>query len=233
MFTGIVEEVGYVLSMTTIGDSALVRLHGPRVAADTHHGDSVAVNGVCLTVVDPPQANTPAEFTADVMAETLRRSNLGELTATSPVDLERARPVTGRLGGHLVQGHVDGTGTLHPMDAGPLGEDGEPRWQNLWITMPTELSPYVAEKGSITVDGVSLTVTAVDDDGFGVSIIPSTLRATVLGGKSSGDRVNIETDVLAKYLERLLTANPGSVETVLPAAASPATGQPAAPEDAQ
>ena len=193
MFTGIVEELGHVVSLAHGPDSAVVRIRGPLVTADAAPGASIAVNGICLTVVELDADS----FCVDVMAETLRRTCLGELTPGSPVNLERALAVGDRLGGHIVQGHVDGTGTIL---ARQLGD----RWEVVTISLPGELARYVVEKGSITVDGVSLTIAGLDDVSFQVSLIPTTLALTTLGTKQVGDLVNLEVDVLAKYVERLL-----------------------------
>lgn len=196
MFTGIVEELGEVVGMDDLGDSARLTVHGPVVTTDARHGDSIAVNGVCLTVVD---VLDDGRFTADVMAETLNRSGLGVLAVGSPVNLERAAAVNSRLGGHIVQGHVDGTGTV-------LARTPSPHWEVVRIALPSALSRYVVEKGSVTVDGVSLTVSAVGDDWFEVSLIPTTLALTTLGRCDIGTPVNLEVDVIAKYVERLLGA---------------------------
>ncbi|WP_438489008.1 riboflavin synthase [Streptomyces sp. S186] len=193
MFTGIVEELGEVVAVEDLGDAARFRLRGPVVTEDAKHGDSIAVNGVCLTVVD----TEGGEFTADVMAETLHRSSLGALTTGSRVNLERPMALGGRLGGHLVQGHVDGTGTLVERTPGE-------HWELVKVALPAQLARYVVEKGSITVDGVSLTVVDAADDHFTISLIPTTLALTTLGIKQPGDPVNLEVDVLAKYVERLL-----------------------------
>lgn len=203
MFTGIIEEVGEVVGLVSAGDSAVLRVRATRIGADLTHGASVAVNGVCLTVVGQRPAEgtvgqrPAAELDFDVMAETLKRSVIGSLGTGQRVNLERAARLDSRLDGHIVQGHVDGTGTLLSRVPG----DG---WQAVRFGMPAELARYVAEKGSIAVDGVSLTVTAVGPDWFEVGLIPETLRATVLGEKATGDPVNLEVDVLAKYTERLL-----------------------------
>ncbi|MFH8790214.1 riboflavin synthase [Streptomyces roseoverticillatus] len=193
MFTGIVEELGEVVSVENLGDSSLFRLRGPIVTEDAKHGDSIAVNGVCLTVVE----TAGGEFTADVMAESLKRSSLGALVPGSRVNLERPMALGGRLGGHLVQGHVDGTGTVLERIPGE-------RWEIVKIGLPAGLARYVVDKGSITVDGISLTVVEAGDDFFTVSLIPTTLELTTLGIKQPGDLVNLEVDVLAKYVERLL-----------------------------
>ncbi|MFI0152411.1 riboflavin synthase [Streptomyces lydicus] len=193
MFTGIVEELGEVVAIEDLGDAARFRLRGPVVTEDAKHGDSIAVNGVCLTVVD----TADGEFTADVMAETLNRSSLGAVAPGSRVNLERPMALGGRLGGHLVQGHVDGTGTV-------VERTPAEHWELVKVALPTALSRYVVEKGSITVDGVSLTVVEAGDDYFTISLIPTTLALTTLGIKKAGDPVNLEVDVLAKYVERLL-----------------------------
>lgn len=197
MFTGIVEELGEVISIEPGMDSAVIRIRGPLVVSDAEHGASIACNGVCLTVVDFDTES----FSVDVMGETLRRSSLGSLEPGSPVNLERALAAQGRFGGHVVQGHVDGTGQL--MKREPA--DG---WEVVTFSLPSTLARYVVEKGSITVDGVSLTVSAVSapsesDPWFQVSLIPTTLALTTLGQKQPGDLVNLEVDVLAKYVERL------------------------------
>jgi riboflavin synthase len=199
VFTGIVEELGAVVAVENLGDASRFRLRGPVVTEDAKHGDSIAVNGVCLTVVD----TADGEFTADVMAETLNRSSLGALAAGSRVNLERPMALGGRLGGHLVQGHVDGTGTILERTPGE-------HWEIVKIALPAALSRYVVEKGSITVDGVSLTVVDAADDYFTISLIPTTLALTTLGIKKAGDPVNLEVDVLAKYVERLLGRGAGT-----------------------
>ncbi|MFF2629369.1 MULTISPECIES: riboflavin synthase [Kitasatospora] len=206
MFTGIIEELGEVVSIEEIGESSRIRLRGPLVTADARHGDSIAVNGVCLTVVDDSEqlAKRDGEFSADVMRETLRRSSLGALRPGSRVNLERAMALGARLGGHLVQGHVDATGALLSREPGDLDADGNPRWEVVRFSLPQPISRYLVEKGSITVDGVSLTVVEAALDSFTVSLIPATLALTTLGVKAVGDPVNLEVDVLAKYVERLL-----------------------------
>ncbi|MEV4427107.1 riboflavin synthase [Streptomyces sp. R-07] len=193
MFTGIVEELGEVVAVEQLEDASRFRLRGPLVTEGAQHGDSIAVNGVCLTVVE----HGDGEFTADVMAETLKRSSLGALEVGSRVNLERPMAVGGRLGGHIVQGHVDGTGTI-------LERTPSEHWELVKVGLPAHLSRYVVEKGSITVDGVSLTVVEVADDWFTISLIPTTLDLTTLGIKQSGAPVNLEVDVIAKYVERLL-----------------------------
>ncbi|MCF3100930.1 riboflavin synthase [Streptomyces roseoverticillatus] len=199
MFTGIVEELGEVVSVENLGDSSLFRLRGPIVTEDAKHGDSIAVNGVCLTVVE----TAGGEFTADVMAESLKRSSLGALVPGSRVNLERPMALGGRLGGHLVQGHVDGTGTVLERIPGE-------HWEIVKIGLPAALARYVVDKGSITVDGISLTVVEAGNDFFTVSLIPTTLELTTLGIKQPGDLVNLEVDVLAKYVERLLGGGAGT-----------------------
>ena len=195
MFTGIVEERGEVVSVLRQGDSARMVIRAGIALEDARLGDSISVNGVCLTVAELEGDC----FTADVMAETLTRTSLGLASSGSPVNLERAMPAHGRLGGHLVQGHVDGTGQI--LDIEPAEH-----WTVVRVSLPSQLSRYVAEKGSITVDGVSLTVVSVDDESFTVSLIPTTLRETTLGARRVGDPVNLEIDVIAKYVERLLQA---------------------------
>lgn len=193
MFTGIVEELGSVQAVTDLGDAARLSIAGPTVTSDARPGDSIAVNGVCLTVVDLADG----AFTADVMLETLRRSSLGSVVAGSPVNLERAARVDSRLGGHIMQGHVDGVATVRTVEP-------TENWTTVSFALPADLARYVVEKGSIAVDGVSLTVVHVDDESFSVSLIPTTLAHTTLGTRRPGDVVNIEVDVIAKYVERLL-----------------------------
>ncbi|WP_035795479.1 riboflavin synthase [Kitasatospora mediocidica] len=206
MFTGIIEELGEVVSIEEFGDSSRIRLRGPLVCTGARHGESIAVNGVCLTVVDSPDelAAESGEFSADVMAETLQRSSLGALVVGSRVNLERAMALGARLGGHLVQGHVDATGTLLERSPGELDGEGNPRWEVLRFSLPQSISRYLVDKGSITVDGISLTVVEAAADSFTVSLIPATLALTTLGAKVVGEPVNLEVDVLAKYVERLL-----------------------------
>lgn len=198
MFTGIVEELGRVVDLERGAQSARLTVEGPLVTADATHGASIAVNGVCLTVVEHGEGR----FTVDVMAETLDRTSLGDLEPGDPVNLERAMPASGRFGGHVVQGHVDGTSRV-------LARTPGDRWEVVRFGLPEQLARYLVEKGSITVDGVSLTVSAVgrDDEGdwFEVSLIPTTLALTTLGHKGIGAAVNLEVDVLAKYVERLLS----------------------------
>ncbi|MCE1179753.1 MAG: riboflavin synthase [Micrococcales bacterium] len=199
MFTGIVEELGVVAGLEQGAESAMLELSGPLVTEGAQHGDSIAVNGVCLTVV----RHGEGRFSVDVMAETLDRTSLGALKVGDRVNLERAMRADGRFGGHVVQGHVDGTATITARTPGD-------RWEVVEMSLPAQLARYVVEKGSITVDGVSLTVASVSDDRFTVSLIPTTLELTTLGHKGVGDLVNLEVDVVAKYVERLLEARGGA-----------------------
>ncbi|PJE13431.1 riboflavin synthase [Mycobacterium sp.] len=199
MFTGIVEELGEVTGRDALADAARLIIRGPTVTSDAGHGDSIAVNGVCLTVVD---VLPDGQFSADVMAETLNRSNLGELRPGSRVNLERAAALNSRLGGHIVQGHVDGTGEI-------VARTPSEHWEVVRVEMPAAVARYVVEKGSITVDGISLTVSALGAeprDWFEVSLIPTTRELTTLGSAPVGAQVNLEVDVIAKYVERLLRA---------------------------
>jgi riboflavin synthase len=200
MYTGIVEELGEVVGVERLADAARITVRGPLVTSDAGLGDSLSINGVCLTVTGTQDGT----FTADVMLETLNRSSLGDLRPGSPVNLERPMRIDGRLGGHMVQGHVDGTGTI-------LSRRPGERWDVVRISLPTSLARYVVEKGSIGVDGISLTVVATGEDPawFDVSLIPETLSRTTLGRKQPGDPVNLEVDVIAKYVEKLLGANGG------------------------
>jgi riboflavin synthase len=199
VFTGIIEEVGEVVGVEQRGDSAVLTLAARTVAEDVRRGASIAVNGVCLTVTGMLDGDDIRHLTFDVMAETLKRSVLGTLKPGDPVDLERAVRADQRLDGHVVQGHVDGTGVV-------LARTPGENWESVRFGMPAELSRFVAEKGSIAVDGVSLTIAAVGPEWFEVGLIPETLRATVLGRKQPGDPVNLEVDVLAKYVARLVDA---------------------------
>ena len=197
MFTGIVEELGEIVTREDLADAARFTVRGPLVTSDAKHGESIAVNGVCLTVVDVVDGD---KFTADVMQETLNRSSLGQLAAGSRVNLERAAALGSRLGGHLVQGHVDGTGTV-------ISRSPSENWTVVRISLPDTVSRYVVEKGSITVDGVSLTVSGLGGEPgaewFEISLIPTTLSLTTLGTAEPGTVVNLEVDVIAKYVERL------------------------------
>lgn len=205
MFTGIVEEVGWVVAKADLPDAVRLTIRGPLVVSDASPGDSIAVNGVCLTVV---QVLAEGHFTADVMAETLHRSTLGETDKRPEVNLERSVRPTGRLSGHIVQGHVDGTGMV-------ISRNRSEHWEVVRMALPGELARYVVEKGSIAVDGVSLTVSSVGSDEshgtnggydwFEVSLIPTTLAETSLAGVPIGGRVNLEVDVIAKYVERLIS----------------------------
>jgi riboflavin synthase len=203
VFTGIVEEVGTLAVREEGPDSAVLHIRARRALDGVALGDSIAVNGVCLTVTGvTTEADGRGVWTTDVMAETLRRSSLGEVGVGDGVNLERAVTAATRLGGHIVQGHVDGVGTVVSRTPGD-------HWEVVRIAVPRELARYVVEKGSITVDGVSLTVSALSDDPepwFEVSLIPTTLRETTLGSRAPGDPVNLEVDVIAKYVERLLGA---------------------------
>ncbi|AGP64707.1 riboflavin synthase subunit alpha [Mycobacterium intracellulare subsp. yongonense 05-1390] len=198
MFTGIVEELGEVTDRDVLSDAARLTIRGAVVTADAGHGDSIAVNGVCLTVAELLPGGL---FTADVMGETLNRSNLGALRVGSRVNLERAAAVNSRLGGHIVQGHVDGTGQI-------VARAPSEHWEVVRIEIPAEVARYVVEKGSITVDGISLTVSGLGSDPrdwFEVSLIPTTRELTTLGQAPIGTRVNLEVDVIAKYVERLMS----------------------------
>ena len=193
MFTGIIEEIGTVRRIERGAAGARLTIAAKTVLEGTELGDSIATNGVCLTVV----SMTSDSFSADVMAESLRRSGLGALQTGSPVNLERAMPLNGRFGGHIVSGHIDGTGTI----ASQKREDNA-----VWVTVraPASLLRYIVEKGSIAIDGVSLTVAAVDETSFAVSIIPHTGAQTILLDKKAGETVNLECDVIGKYVEKLL-----------------------------
>lgn len=197
MFTGIVEEVGEVLAVRESGEVVVFTVRGPAVTADAAQGDSIAVNGVCLTVIDA-EGSTDGTFTVELVPETLARSSLGAVTAGTRVNLERALPAGGRLGGHIVQGHVDGVATLRSRAPGE-------RSDTLVFSLPRELARFVVEKGSIAVDGVSLTVADVTRDTFSVALIPTTLAHTTLGTRRAGDTVNLEVDVVAKYVEKLVS----------------------------
>jgi riboflavin synthase len=203
MFTGIIEERGTVTAVVQSSDALRLTVRGPLSVSDARHGDSISVSGVCLTVVDQSQDS----FTADVMAQTLTMSTIGSLAVGSEVNLERAALVGDRLGGHIVQGHIDGTATVLSVSPGDA-------WSVLRFRLADALARLVVDKGSIAVSGVSLTVSAVgrDDEGewFEVSLIPETLSATTLGTLVPGDRVNIETDILARHVERLLSFGPRS-----------------------
>jgi riboflavin synthase len=198
MFTGIIEELGRIERVDRTNDAARLTVRGPLVVDGVGHGDSIAVNGVCLTVVE----RTESTFTADVMAQTLSMSTLADAIAGSPVNLERAALVGDRLGGHIVQGHIDGTSTVLSITPGDA-------WRVLRFSLSRALAPLVVGKGSIAIDGVSLTVSNIStaealDQWFEVSLIPETLTATTLGAREVGDQVNLETDILARHVERML-----------------------------
>jgi riboflavin synthase len=197
MFTGIVEEVGEVAAVGAEGDSAVLTVRARDIVDDLRMGASVAVDGVCLTVVGWANQDGSSDVDFDVMGETLARSTLGARRPGDAVNLERAARLDSRLDGHVVQGHVDGTGVV-------LSRTRSGNWESVRFGLPAELSRYVAEKGAVAVDGVSLTVTAVGSDWFEVGLIPETLRATTLGLRQPGDLVNLEVDVLAKYVARLV-----------------------------
>ena len=204
MFTGIVEEKGKIKRLDISGSSGKVEIACSRVLEETKTGDSIAVNGICLTVT----SMTDSSFTADVMAETVRRSSLARLGAGSEVSLERAIAADGRFGGHIVSGHIDGTGSIISMSH----EENA-----VWIRIAAEPSilKYIVEKGSICIDGISLTVASVDSLGFEVSIIPHTLSETTLGSRKSGDSVNLENDIVGKYVERMMTFSDDKEESHL------------------
>lgn len=193
MFTGLIEEVGRIAAIDDLGDSVRITVRGPLVASDAAHGASIAVDGCCLTVI----ACDAEGFTADVMAESLDRTALGDKQVGDPVNLERAVPAGARLGGHIVQGHVDATATL-------LDRTPSEHWEVLRFSLPADLAHYLVEKGSITVSGTSLTVVETADDWFSVSLIPTTLADTTLGQLAPGAAVNLEVDIVAKYVERML-----------------------------
>lgn len=193
MFTGIIEEIGNVSSVKQSGSSSFIEIQAKKVLEDVHIGDSIAVNGVCLTVTH----FGGGVFRADVMNETLSRSSLGKLTSGSPVNLERAMAANGRFGGHIVSGHIDGTGTVTD-----IKNDGIAVWYT--VSAAPELLHYIVEKGSIAIDGISLTVAKVTETSFSVSIIPHTAAQTILGSRKVGDIVNLENDIIGKYVEKLM-----------------------------
>jgi len=197
VFTGIIEELGVVEGIDDQGDAVRLTVRGPHVLADAAPGDSIAVDGCCLTVA----RREDETFTADVMRETLDRTSLGALAPGARVNLERSVTATTRLGGHIVQGHVDGVGAL-------VARTASEHWEVVEVSVPAGLARYLVDKGSVTVDGVSLTVVAAGDRTFTVSLIPETLARTTLGHKQPGDPVNLEVDVIAKYVERLLLPHP-------------------------
>jgi riboflavin synthase len=210
LFTGIVEDLGEVETVDHLGDFARIHIRSTVVTQDAKPGDSICVNGVCLTVTSlissrprpghgsqEPPSPTPLGFVADVMGETLRHSSLKSFAPGTKVNLERSVRLEDRLGGHLVQGHTDGTATI-------VSRDPQEHWEVVRISLPAGLARYIVHKGSITVDGVSLTVSGIEEDWFEVSLIPETLKRTTLGLKQPGAEVNLEVDVLAKYVEKLL-----------------------------
>jgi riboflavin synthase len=203
LFTGIVEDLGEVEAVDQQGDFAVIYVRSSVVTSDARIGDSICVSGVCLTVTGligengPADGSPPRGFTADVMGETLRFSSLKSLSPGIPVNLERSVRLEDRLGGHLVQGHTDGTGTI-------LSRVSHTDWDVVRISLPADLARYVVHKGSITVDGISLTVSRIEDEWFEVSLIPETLKRTTMGAKQTGDEVNLEVDVIAKYVEKLM-----------------------------
>jgi riboflavin synthase len=202
VFTGIVEEMGDVVGVDRRSDSAVLSISASKITSDLAHGASIAVSGVCLTVTGWQSESARCTICFDVMAETLERSVIGALHPGDVVNLERAARVDARLGGHIVQGHVDGTGVT--LSREPSAADADGGWERVRFGLPRELARYVAEKGSVAVDGVSLTVIRAGSDWFEVGLIPETLRATTLGSRRVGDAVNLEVDVLAKYVARLL-----------------------------
>ena len=195
MFTGIVEELGHVKAIQLQADALRLTIEGPLVVSDANRGDSIAVCGTCLTVVE----HDATSFTADVMQETLNLTSLAGIKVGDPVNLERAMTAATRFGGHVVQGHVDGLGEI-------IGRTPSENWELVQVRIPKQLMKYVVLKGSITIDGVSLTVNEVGEDFIGLSLIPETLALTTLGTKQPGDKVNVEADVMAKHIERLLEA---------------------------
>ncbi len=195
MFTGIIEELGRVKKIEQQADAVRLTLEGPTVVSDVKRGDSISVSGTCLTAVEFDDNS----FTADVMKETLDRTSLSELKVGDPVNLERAMTAATRFGGHVVQGHVDGVGKI-------ISREPSENWEWLRVSIPVELMKYIVLKGSITIDGVSLTVNEVGNDFIGLSLIPETLALTTLGSKQVGAKVNVEADVMAKHIERLLEA---------------------------
>lgn len=199
MFTGIIEELGEVVDIESGAESSRITVRGRVTTVEVSHGASIAVNGACLTVTDHEAKG--GEVTFDVMAESLRRTVLGDLAVGDAVNLERAMVLGARLDGHLVQGHVDGTATIIERRPGD-------RWEEVRLSLSPQLAPFVVEKGSICLDGVSLTLSAIGDDHVEVALIPTTLELTTLGRKGIGDRVNVEVDILGKYVQRMLALNP-------------------------
>lgn len=221
MFTGLIEEIGEITAVEPIGDSLRLTVRGPKVVSDAHHGDSIQVSGVCLTVTGFGGTDTggtdtggaaeeAGSFTADVMAQSIKMSTLGELKPGDRVNLERAARADSRLGGHIVQGHVDGTAELLRATPGD-------NWRTLCFALEPGLAPLLVDKGSVTLAGVSLTISAIaepeePDPWFEVSLIPETLAATTLGELRPGDRVNVETDIIARHVARMLRFSPGTAE---------------------
>jgi riboflavin synthase len=199
MFTGIVEELGTVAAIEDQGEAIRLTIRASDVLEDAGHGDSIAVNGCCLTVAERDSET----WTADVMQETLDKTSLYGVQLGDPVNLERAATAQTRLGGHIVQGHVDGVGTV-------VRRSPSEHWEIVEISLPPGMSRYLVDKGSIAVDGVSLTVVEASDDSFTVSLIPETLARTTLGSRQPGDRVNLEADVIAKHVEKLLAHREGA-----------------------
>ena len=195
MFTGIVEELGRVKAIEPQADALRLTIEGPLVVSDANRGDSISVCGTCLTVVEHDETS----FTADVMQETLNLTSLAGIKVGDPVNLERAMTAATRFGGHVVQGHVDGLGEI-------ISRTPSENWELVKVRIPNQLMKYIVLKGSITIDGVSLTVNEVGDDFIGLSLIPEALKLTTLGSKQPGDKVNVEADVMAKHIERLLEA---------------------------
>lgn len=213
MFTGLIEEIGEIVAVAPLGDSLRLTVKGPKVTEDAGHGDSIQVSGVCLTVIEQGQDTDGAgTFTADVMAQSIHMSTLGALQPGDRVNLERAARVDSRLGGHIVQGHVDGTATLVSTTPGDA-------WRVLRFALPRELAPLLVDKGSVTLSGVSLTISNIsgeteDEPWFEVSLIPETLSATTLGLLEPGDRVNLETDILARHVARMLRFGAGAASNL-------------------
>ncbi|MFE6506679.1 riboflavin synthase [Nocardioides sp. NPDC057767] len=207
MFTGIVEELGTVAGIEDQGDAVRLTISATTVLSDAELGASIAVNGCCLTVAtlgSGPEERS--QWTADVMLETLKRTSLHAVSVGDQVNLERAVTPTTRLGGHIVQGHVDGVGRI-------VSREPSAHWEVVTISLPPELARYVVEKGSIAVDGISLTVVSVGEDSFTVSLIPETLARTSLGFRAVGDEVNLETDIIAKHVEKLVLTSPEGVRS--------------------
>jgi riboflavin synthase len=195
MFTGIVEELGKVKAIEVLPDAIRLTIEGPLVVSDVNRGDSISVSGACLTAVE----HDSTSFTADVMQETLKLTSLDGIKVGDPVNLERAMTAATRFGGHVVLGHVDGVGEV-------ISREPSENWEWVRISVPKELMKYVVLKGSITLDGISLTVNELGDDWVGLSLIPETLSLTTLGSKKPGSKVNVEVDVMAKHIERLIEA---------------------------